>query len=80
MDKRIYSLNLGAYIILKTGLAPELHIDKDNGEGLVHMIFPESAAVDKAIAAYKQDSDLHNFLQAYNELRLAIKGVKDNEN
>lgn len=74
MEKRIYSLNLAAYIQMVTKIEPELDIDySDEGGGLVHCKFPECEGVRAAIKEYKNDKHLHEFLQSYADLRDNIK-------
>lgn len=74
--KRIYSLNLAAYIQMKTAIEPTLDIDYSDGNGLVHCIFPECEGVSAAIREYKKDEALHQFLQSYAELRAQIKEAR----
>lgn len=78
MTKRIYSLNLAAYIQMETGIEPDLDIDYSdaNGSGLVHCVFPECEAVSSAIANYKKDNVLHEFLRSYADLRASIKDIR----
>lgn len=70
--KRIYSLNLAAYIMLYTNFEPEVEVECDDRGTLCSMVFPECDAVAAAIRAYKQDSELHLFLQKYKELRILL--------
>lgn len=74
--KRIYSLNLAAYIQMKTAIEPTLDIDYSDGNGLVYCIFPECEGVSAAIREYKKDEALHQFLQSYSELREQIKEAR----
>lgn len=74
--KRIYSLNLAAYIQMKTAIEPTLDIDYSDGNGLVHCVFPECEGVSAAIREYKKDNALHQFLQSYSELREQIKEAR----
>ena len=78
-NKRIYSLNLAAYVQMETNCEPALEIDYSNGgNGLVCCVFPECDSVSAAINAYKQDRKLHLFLNSYRELRQQIKEGKQN--
>ena len=77
MMKRIYSLNLAAYIRMTTGIEPELEIDYNDGNGLVHCVFPEIEAVKCAIDDYKRDAALQCFLHSYAELREEIKCARE---
>lgn len=79
MEKRIYSLNLAAYVMMETGIKPVLGIDYNDGNGLVHCQYPECEGVKAAIRAYKQDEHLHDFLQSYSELREQIKEIREGE-
>lgn len=77
MDKRIYSLNLAAYVQMATHIEPTLEIDySPAGNGLVHCTFPECEGVCAAIKAYKNDTALHEFLHSYAELRDNIKSLR----
>lgn len=70
--KMVYSLNLAAYISMRTCLTPEIYRDK---EGLYYCVFPEIRGVAYAIREWK-NSDLkvtiHEFLDIYRQLRQAI--------
>mgnify|MGYP004620488229 FL=1 len=77
MMKRIYSLNLAAYIRMATGLEPDLEIDYKDGNGLVHCVFPEIDVVRYAIEDYKRDESLQRFLHSYAELREQIKFARE---
>lgn len=71
--KKIYSLNLAAFIMLHTNFEPEVEVDWDEEKGcLVALVFPECEAVSAAIAAYRNDNDLHAYLQKYKDLRQII--------
>ena len=74
--KKIYSLNLIAYIKYKTGLEPKLEVERDN---TAYAIFPESQEVAKAIKDFKKDEclvNLHQFLNLYKELRIRINKLR----
>lgn len=76
MNKRMYSLNLAAYVQMKTGIEPELEIDYSDGNGLVYMTYPECEVVSSAINEYRTDAALHQFLQSYADLREQIKTAR----
>lgn len=78
MEKRVYSLNLAAYIQMHTGIEPHLGAEYDDTKGtLVYCVFPEIEAVAAAIRTYKQDEVLHEYLQSYALLREQIKQVRE---
>lgn len=76
MDKRIYSLNLISYVMMQTGIEPDLEINYAKGNGVVYGIFPDCEAVASAIKDYRKDTALHNFLQSYADLREQIKQAR----
>lgn len=69
-EKRIYSLNLLAYLIAN-GIEPILCKDKENGK--IYGVVQED--IGKKINEYKNDRDLHWFLDAYNFLRNKINDI-----
>ena len=76
-EKRIYSLNLIAYITYKTNVMPVLRLDE---EGKYYGLFPETRGIAWAITEFRRDNCkvyLHSFLQNYKELRLAINQLKE---
>lgn len=75
MEKRVYSLNLAAYIQMATGIEPDLGTEYE--KQLVYCIFPECEGVSAAIREYKADKSLHDYLQAYADLRQAIKSARE---
>lgn len=80
MGKRIYSLNLAAYVMMQTGIEPTLEIEySPAGNGLVYCQFPKCEGVKAAVRAYKADTQLHNFLQSYADLREQIKEIREGE-
>lgn len=72
-NKRIYSLNLIAYVTMLTELQPQIGSEGDN---LFYAIFPECEAVSLAIKTYKTDYKLHAFLQAFKDLRDRIAKIR----
>lgn len=74
MEKRIYSLNLAAYIIATTNLLPQL--ERDEESGTYYMIFPPCAGVASAVREFKKNNPtlpIHDFLRAIKLLRASIK-------
>lgn len=78
MDKRIYSINLAAYVMATTNLIPELLLDEETNT--FYMVFPQCAGVAKAIQQFKGENpaiEIHNFLHAIKQIRESM-GVKRN--
>ena len=74
MEKRIYSLNLAAYIIATTNLLPQL--ERDEESGTYYMIFTPCAGVASAVREFKKNNrtlPIHDFLRAIKLLRASIK-------
>ena len=74
MEKRIYSLNLAAYIIATTNLLPQLARDEESGT--YYMVFPPCAGVASAVREFKKHNPtlpIHDFLRAIKLLRASIK-------
>lgn len=74
MEKRIYSLNLAAYIIATTNLLPQLARDEESGT--YYMIFTPCAGVTSAVREFKKHNPtlpIHDFLRAIKLLRASIK-------
>lgn len=74
MEKRIYSLNLAAYIIATTNLLPQLARDEESAT--YYMIFPPCAGVASAVHEFKKHNPtlpIHDFLRAIKLLRASIK-------
>ena len=77
MEKRIYSLNLIAFVQFRTRVRPQLGRD-DNG--VFYAVFPESQGVGRAIREWKQIGctvEIHQFLNVYGELRARIKEIRE---
>lgn len=75
-EKRIYSLNLLAYLAYKTNIRPDIHQDND---GKFYGLMPETRGVAWAINAYRKDDcfvELHKFLQEYKNIRDVIKEMR----
>lgn len=76
-EKRIYSLNLAAFIIASTGLEPEVKLEEETN--LYYCKFPENEEVSNCIAAFRQPQvqvDLHSFINTFRELKAKIKALR----
>lgn len=76
MEKRIYSLNLIAFIMMETGLQPSINQDE---KGMFYGVFPEIRGVAYAIKKWKSakcEVEIHRFLNCYKELRDTIKEIR----
>lgn len=77
MDKyipRMYSLNLAAYIVLVTGLFPEIEFDSESAT--YYFVFPQCSAVGIAINEFRNGKPLvklNDFLEKIRQLRQAFK-------
>ena len=74
MEKRIYSLNLAAYIIATTNLLPQLARDEESAT--YYMLFPPCEGVASAVREFKKHNPtlpIHDFLRAIKLLRASIK-------
>lgn len=74
--KRMYSLNLAAYVITATDLEPQVEVDETTHTA--YFIYPECAAVAIAVNKYKAGYpyiDLHKFLAAIKRLRTKMTEV-----
>lgn len=74
MEKRIYSLNLAAYVMATTNLLPQLVRDEESGT--YYMLFPPCAGVAGAVREFKKYNPtlpIHDFLHAVKLLRASIK-------
>lgn len=70
--KMIYSLNLIAFVSMRTCLTPEMHRDE---KGLFYAIFPETQGVKQAIREWRNpetEVNIHAFLDVYRQLRETI--------
>lgn len=68
-ERRMFSLNLAAYVMMATDLTPQVGVEKSEQGTLCYLVFPECAAVAVAINQYKKHKELHKFLNSYAELR-----------
>lgn len=77
-EKRLYSINLGAYIIATTDLMPRL--EKDEIAGTYYMVFPHCEGVRAAIKAYKTGNPeicIHDFLHGIKQIRSSIAAAQE---
>ena len=77
MEKRIYSLNLAAYIIATTNLLPQLVRDEESAT--YYMLFPPCAGVAGAVREFKKHNPtlpIHDFLHA---VKLLCASITDRE-
>lgn len=75
MEKRIYSLNLIAYITYKTAIEPELKTENNT----VYAVFPECKEVGTAIKEFNSNDctvNLHKFLNQFKELKQKINQMR----
>lgn len=73
-EKRIYSLNLGAYLLSTTHIMPEIRRDEETGS--FYLIFPQTKEIKKGIHDFKQANpkiEIHSFLNAVKQIRQSIK-------
>ncbi len=75
-EKRMYSLNLAAYVMMETDLVPSVGVEKNEQGTLCYLVFPECEAVSLAIAHYKADKRLHKFLNRYSLLRDMLNSAR----
>lgn len=77
-EKRIYSLNLIAYLRAMSDIEGELHTDAENGK--IYAVFPACYAVSVGIKQFRDSRatcELHKFLSAYKALREEIRQIKN---
>lgn len=74
--KRMYSLNLAAYVMMTTGIEPQVGVDYSEKGTLCYLVFPEIEAVAAAIEAYRRNTELHDFLNSYAELRTLLNEAR----
>jgi len=76
--KKIFSINLAAYIMATTGVVPDFA--QEDETQMAYMVFPESAEVTAAIRTYKRDNPsvlLHDFIKAIKQIREYINTKRD---
>ena len=76
MEKRIYSLNLIAYVAMRTNLTPTIGRDEN---GVFYATFPEVRGVAYAIRDWKNNKcnvEIHTFLNEYKDLRERISKIR----
>lgn len=71
--KRVYSLNLAAYLISNGNFKYNIVRDEDNLNKF-YLVFDEDIGDLKQ--KYKQDVELQKFLKCFKELKLAIRNFK----
>jgi len=77
-SKKIFSINLAAYLITVTDLLPQ--IIYDNVSGQFYFVFPETQGVNWSIEKYKNGNPtikLHSFLKAIKQVRESISAARD---
>lgn len=65
-EKRIYSLNLGAYLLSTTHIIPEIQRDEETGS--FYLIFPQTEEIRKGIRDFKQTNpkiEIHSFFKCH---------------
>ena len=75
MEKRTYSLNLATYIIMETGIEPDIGLKDERQLG--YFVFPENEFISKVIAEYKADKRFQDYLHTYARLREQIKAARE---
>lgn len=76
-SKRIYSLNLLAYIAYRTNLTPLLLLDEDGRT--YYGVFPECSGVELAIEEFRQKKvrvELHRYLNMFKDIKVSIFNLK----
>ena len=71
--KRLYSRNAIAYVIATTNLIPQFF--KDEESEFIYAVFPECAAVDASVRAYKRGDGcviIRDFLRAFELIKNTI--------
>jgi hypothetical protein len=80
MDKRIYSLNLMAYIAYQTDYPVKIYESDDNK---YYAVFPEDDKVSEAIKlfkdAYVYEFYLHKFLNIFKDIKKQISEFRNNQ-
>lgn len=75
--KRIYSLNLIAYVAYRTNLNPLLLLDEDGRT--YYGVFPECSGVELAIEEFRQKKvrvELHRYLNMFRVIKVDIYNLK----
>ena len=79
IEKRIYGLNLAAFLFYATGIMPVIRYDENK---VFYCVFPEEEQVGKAITAYRRSdcmANIHQYLNAYRTIRDTIKEIREGE-
>lgn len=77
VSKRIYSLNLIAYVAYRTNLNPLLLLDEDGRT--YYGVFPECSGVELAIEEFRQKKvrvELHRYLNMFRVIKVDIYNLK----
>ena len=85
-EKKVFSINLAAYLISSTDLLPRIIMDADSKQ--FYFVFPQTRGVEWAIDKYKNGNPtirLHSFLKCIKQVRESIsvartEGVERNGN
>ena len=78
--KKIFSINLAAYLIASTDLIPQIIYDKQSQQ--YYFVFPETRGVEWAIDKYKFGNPtirLHSFLKSIKQVRERINVARKTE-
>lgn len=75
-EKRMYSLNLAAYVMMDTNIVPKVGTEVNDIGTLCYLVFPENEAVFAAIDNYRKDTELHSFLNSYGLLRQMLNEAR----
>jgi hypothetical protein len=76
-ERKIYSINLAAYLIATTDLLPK--IEYDSASRTYYFVFPQTQGVSWSIDKYKNGNPtirLHSFLKAIKQVRESINVAK----
>ncbi|WIF94298.1 DUF5659 domain-containing protein [Caminicella sporogenes] len=71
MEKRIYSLNLVAWLKSKGHKQIEIKVDKENNKK--YYVFAETDDVARDIEEYRKNRELHEFIRQFKEVKKEIK-------
>lgn len=69
MERRIYSLNMVAYLYMHDCL--ESYVGRDEVSGKIYFVYEEE--IDDLIEQYKKDSHIQNFCHMYSVLRQKMR-------
>ena len=77
-DKRMYSINLAAYVMATTNLIPAIRLDDETNT--CYMVFPQCSGVDSAVKQFKGQNPqiaIHDFLRAIKQIRESMGVCKN---